>query len=195
MSHPRQSVRLHLGCGKRYLPGWIHIDLAPGPHIDFQNSIGDLSMFANSTVDTIYCSHALEYFDRVEAVNVLAEWRRVLTPEGRLFLAVPDFQALIRIYETTGNLSSILGPLYGRMPDASTSFVIYHKTVYDLSSLQAILSDSGFTNISKYDPILFLKQFDSQFDDHSLAFYPHMDRRGIQVSLCVQAHRAPSPTT
>jgi SAM-dependent methyltransferase len=187
MSLPRQSVRLHLGCGKRYLPGWIHIDLAAGPHIDFQNSIDDLSMFANETVDVIYCSHALEYFDRVEASEVLAEWRRVLTPGGRLFLAVPDFRALIRIYEITGNLSSILGPLYGRMSDAGTSFVIYHKTVYDLPSLESMLSDSGFTDISQYDPIWFLEQFDSQFDDHSLAFFPHMDRRGIQVSLCVSA--------
>ena len=187
MSRPRQSVRLHLGCGKRYLPGWIHIDLAPGPHIDFQNSIGDLSMFANETVDEIYCSHALEYFDRVEAVEVLVEWRRVLTPGGRLFLAVPDFQALIRIYETTGSLDPILGPLFGRMLGKTRDSYIYHRTTFDIRSLTSLLEECGFSDVIEYDPVSFLGNFDPDYDDHSLAFFPHMDRTGVQVSLCLNA--------
>lgn len=183
-------MRLHLGCGKRYLPGWIHIDLAPGPHIDFQNSIGDLSMFANDTVDEIYCSHALEYFDRFEVTEVLAEWRRVLTPGGRLFLAVPDFQALIRIYETTGALDPILGPLFGRMPGKGHDNFIYHRTTFDFRSLTSLLEKCGFGDVTEYDPVSFLGKLDPNYDDHSLAFFPHMDRTGVQVSLCLSAMAA-----
>jgi predicted SAM-dependent methyltransferase len=30
------EIKLHLGCGKRYIPGFIHIDLADYPHIDYK---------------------------------------------------------------------------------------------------------------------------------------------------------------
>ena len=36
--------------------------------------------------EEIYASHALEYFDKYEVVNVLKEWNRVLKPGGELKL-------------------------------------------------------------------------------------------------------------
>ncbi len=180
-------MRLHLGCGKRYLPGWVHIDLTPAPHIDFLTSIGELPMFANESINEIYCSHALEYFDRAQAANVLREWKRVLIPSGNLFLAVPNFQALIQIYETTRDLNLILGPLFGRMTGALPAQSIYHRTTFDLASLTSLLEEQGFVDVAEYDPISFLSQMDPNYDDHSLAFFPHMNRSGIQVSLCLRA--------
>lgn len=144
-------------------------------------------MFEDETVAQIYCSHALEYFDRNEVIEVLQEWRRVLAPEGTVHVAVPDFQALIRIYEITGDLQSVLGPLYGRMTGEPKAHFIYHRTVFDYKSLTSLLRDSGFKDIVKFDPISFLAQFDPNYDDHSLAFFPHMDRSGVQVSLCLKA--------
>ena len=73
-----KEVRLNLGCGKRYIPGFIHIDLDDFPHIDYKSDVSDLSMFGDNSVDLIYSSHTLEYFDRVDVLNVLKEWRRVL---------------------------------------------------------------------------------------------------------------------
>jgi predicted SAM-dependent methyltransferase len=70
------EIKLHLGCGKRYIPGFIHIDLADYPHIDYKRDIADLSIFPVESVDLIYCSHALQYFDREEALQ------RVLKPRG-----------------------------------------------------------------------------------------------------------------
>ena len=195
MGATAQPIRLHLGCGKRYLPGWVHIDVSPGPHIDFQTSIRNLSMFADETVGQIYCSHALEYFDRIEVAEVLAEWRRVLVPGGKLNLAVPNFKALMSIYLMTGSLDSILGPLYGRMNVVQSDDLIYHKTVYDKVSLTSLLNQHGFTDVSDYDPIFFLAQIDPTFDDHSLAYFPHMDRSGLQVSLCLTAERIATSTS
>lgn len=105
-------IKLHLGCGKRILDGYVHIDVSNYEHIDYNHSIGDLSMFSDNTVETIYSSHALEYFDRNEVVSVLTEWGRVLTKSGMLFLAVRDFVSLMRIYNESGDLGNILGPLY-----------------------------------------------------------------------------------
>jgi predicted SAM-dependent methyltransferase len=179
-------VRLHLGCGKRYLPGWVHIDLAEYDHLDYRRSIDDLSNFDDSTVDAIYSSHALEYFDLTQATNVLVEWARVLCDGGTLHLAVPNFNSLVKIYYETNDIKKIVGPLFGRM-DGSSDALIYHRTVYDETLLQELLHQAGFINIKHYDPINFLNNLDPAFDDHSLAFFPHMDHNGIQVSLCMSA--------
>lgn len=92
------EIKLHLGCGKRYLPGYIHIDLADYPHIDYKHDIKTLPMFEDCSVDLIYASHVIEYFDRIEVITVLKEWYRVLKEGGILRIAVPDFEALVQVY-------------------------------------------------------------------------------------------------
>ena len=64
-------LKLNLGCWHRHIPGCVYIDLCDLPHIDYKSSIDDLSMFGNETVDLIYSSHSLEYFDRKQVGNVL----------------------------------------------------------------------------------------------------------------------------
>ena len=108
-------MKLHLGCWHRVIPGWVHVDECNMPHIDFKTNIGKLNMFEDATADIIYVSHAFEYFDSQEANNVLMEWNRILKPGGKLRLAVPDFDKLVSVYSLTGDIGSILGPLYGKM--------------------------------------------------------------------------------
>ena len=107
--------KLHLGCGRRFIPGFIHVDLDDFPHIDYRHDVRSLPMFPDNTVKLIYACHVLEYFDRVEVTDVLREWRRVLAPGGTLRVAVPDFAALVRVYQTHGQLDRLVGPLYGRI--------------------------------------------------------------------------------
>jgi ubiquinone/menaquinone biosynthesis C-methylase UbiE len=180
-------LKLHLGCGKRYIPGYIHIDLADYPHIDFKQRVDDLSNFADNTVDLIYAFHVLEYFDRFEVKRVLAEWRRVLKPGGILRVAVPDFEALVEVYLKYKDLNLIHGPLYGRweIPSSTGPTIIYHKTCYDFVSLQRTLSDSGFINIHRYD---WRETEHKNYDDYSQAYIPHMDKEhGKLISLNVEA--------
>lgn len=66
-------LQLHLGCGKRYIPGFVHIDVDDFPHLDHRCGIDKLPMFEDDTVDLIYCSDALTYVDRQQALGVLAE--------------------------------------------------------------------------------------------------------------------------
>jgi len=182
------KVRLHLGCGKRYIPGFIHIDLCDLPHIYYKHSVDKLPMFEDNSVELIYASHVIEYFGREETEVVLAEWHRVLTSGGTLRLAVPEFPALVRVYQKTGDLGHILGPLYGRMIIDRGSYgkkIIYHKTVYDFSSLRKILEKKGFTDVHRYD---WRQTVHKDYDDHSQAYYPHMDKKdGILISLNVEA--------
>ena len=177
-----RNIKLHLGCGHRYLDGFIHVDKDVLPHIDHPDTdIGQLSMFEDSSVDLIYTCGSFEYYDREEAIVVLQEWRRVLKPDAQLNISVPNFTSIVEVYQKYKDLDGIgiLGPLYGKWKIHGDKF-IYHKTVYDEISLGNLLSEAGFRNIKKYDPHEFLP---SEYDDFSLAYVPHMDVNGIQMQL------------
>ena len=62
----KKIMKLHLGCGERYLEGYTHIDLADFEHIDYKMPVDNLSIFENNSIDEIYASHVVEYFDRDE---------------------------------------------------------------------------------------------------------------------------------
>lgn len=184
-----REIKLHLGCGKKYIPGFIHIDLDDYPHIDYKSDISNLSMFAGDSVDLIYCCHALEYFDREEARKVLKEWHRVLKTGGILRIAVPDFEALIKVYVQYKDLIMILGPLCGRIiiktPEGEK--IVYHKTVYDFKSLKEILESVGFKNVHRYD---WRETSHKDYDDFSQAYIPHMDKEhGLLISLNVECEK------
>ena len=183
---------LHLGCGSRYIPGFVQIDLADYPHIDYKRDISDLSIFDSESTDLIYCCHAFEYFDREDARKiVLPEWYRVLKRGGICRLAVPDFEAIVSLYLRNKNLEQrgILGPLYGRMVvnGPGSPKLIYHKTVYDFDSLRNLLESAGFKNVRRYD---WRETTHRDYDDFSQAYIPHMDKEhGTLISLNVEAEK------
>lgn len=182
-------TRLHLGCGKKYMPGYVHIDLNDFDHIDYKLDIRKLPVFRSNSVDLIYFCHGIEYFDRVEINQVLSEWRRVLKSSGTLRLAMPDFEALSNLYNDTKDLSLVAGQLFGRweLKDGST---FYHRTTYDFNTLYQILTKNGFNNIRRWDwREVFINELEG-YDDYSKAYYPHMDfENGKLLSLNVECEK------
>jgi len=179
--------KLHLGCWHRDFPGFINVDLCDMPHIHYKSNINELPFIADSEIDLIYCSHAFEYFDLLEAKNALAEWKRVLKTDGLLRLALPDFEALVKVYSKSNDINTILGPLYGRMEINNGSITLFHKICYDFNSLKLLLNENGFKNIKRYD---WRKTDHAQFDDHSQAYFPHMDKEnGILISLNIECQK------
>jgi predicted SAM-dependent methyltransferase len=184
----KSLLKLHLGCGKCFIPGFTHIDVADFPHIDYKLDLRDLPTFSDESAELIYCSHALEYFEAAEAPQVLREWYRVLHRGGVLRLAVPDFEALVEVYRRYRDLSLILGPLYGKVGiRGAPQQVIYHKTVYDFSSLERVLENVGFRNVRRYD---WRQTIHKDYDDCSQAYIPHMQKEtGLLISLNVEADK------
>jgi predicted SAM-dependent methyltransferase len=178
-------MRLHLGGGKRFIPGFVHIDLSDYPHIDYRHDIRTLPMIEAGTAELIYSSHVLEYFDRIEVLDVLEEWKRVLQPRGVIRLAVPDFEALSALYARNHDLGQIIGPIFGRWPVPGTSTTVYHRTVYDYASLKSVLETAGFSDVRRYD---WRKTVHKDHDDYSQAYVPHLDKEhGTLISLNVEA--------
>ena len=108
-------IKINLGCGWRnFGKDWIHIDGGDYLHLDSKNIIN--LPYKDNSADLIYASHVIEYFNREEIEGVLNEWIRVLKPNGKLRLAVPNFKEMVTMYLNGDiNLESILGPLYGKM--------------------------------------------------------------------------------
>jgi len=182
------KVKLHLGCGKRFLPGYVHIDVDTYPHIDYQADIRQLSMCDTESVDLIYNCGTFEYFDRFEAVEVLSEWRRALKDGGTLRISVPNFDSVVQVYLQNGkdlDGEGILGLLYGRIEieTAGGDTTLYHKTVYDFHSLEKLLNLAGFENVRAYD---WEEVLPPDYDDYSMAYMPYKDKSGIQMSLNIE---------
>jgi len=175
-------TKLHLGCGKRYLKGWTHIDLVTYPHIDHVIGINNLDIYQNNSVDGIYACHCLEHFKRGEVLNVLCEWFRVLKEGGEIHISVPDFEAMTNEYHSNGRiLEPIMGLLYGRQ---DYEYNIHYHT-FDFKLMEKLLTKAGFCNIGRYEWQDFLPE---GFDDFSRAYLPHMDfNKGRLMSLNITA--------
>jgi predicted SAM-dependent methyltransferase len=176
-------MKLHLGCGKRFIPGFIHIDAIDYPHVDHVTSIDSLSFIPDNTIDLIYNCHVLEHFKRRDVPRILAEWLRVLRPGGTLRVAVPDFAALSKLYQMNGDLGQIIGALIGRQD------YLYniHYNVFDYNTLKICLETVGFKEIRHFN---WRETEHADVDDFSQAYIPHMDKEnGILISLNVECSK------
>ena len=163
------KIKLHIGCGKRdFGKGWVHIDSQRLPHITHHN-IAKLP-FKDATVSVIYASHLIAYFDREEIIQILKEWNRVLKVGGTLRISTPDWNVLRKLD------TPLVGPLYGKMG----SPVIYHKTVYTMSSLMDVLLAAGFHRFRTYDHYT---TEHAHIDDHSAAYF-----NGNLISLNIECN-------
>ena len=164
------KCKINVGCGPRnFGKDWIHIDGGDYPHLNGKDIM--LPHFDHDSVDVIYASHVIEYFDRILVQGLISIWRDKLKEGGLLYLAVPDFRKLASLYvEDKCILYEIIGPLYGRMQ--MDEAWIYHKTVYDYDTLYGLMYSCGFTGIQEW---AILKD---GYDDYSQAM-----KKGVRISL------------
>jgi SAM-dependent methyltransferase len=181
-----ELLKLHIGCGKRFIRGFVHIDQVEFPHVDHVQDIRRLSNFGDASASLIYACQVIEYFDREEVLGVLTDWRRVLAPGGVLRLSVPNFPMIAQLYQSGIPLEKFLGTLYGRIPDGKGAF-IYHRTTYDEPSLTELLAGLGFREIRLWD---WRQTEHADVDDFSQAYFPHMDKEnGTLFNLNMQARK------
>jgi predicted SAM-dependent methyltransferase len=92
-----RPLKLHLGCGRQYLHGYVNIDYPLSEHTvqDFSvaDVFGDITQIAclPNTIDEIRLHHVFEHFNRPTALALLCAWYMWLKPQGLIYIEVPDF--------------------------------------------------------------------------------------------------------
>jgi SAM-dependent methyltransferase len=158
------ELNLHIGCGRKLLPGWVNIDVDPAPlSINVLRGLP----FGAASARHVFVSHFLEhlFFPR-DVKPFLGELRRVLAPGGIVRIVVPDIEQCVEAY--TANDRAFFGsrretwPWWPENPTRLEDFLAYagagpepaylfesHKYGYDFETLSRVLEDAGFVGIRR----------------------------------------------
>jgi len=183
-------TKLNIGCGKHNLGNdWIHIDGEDYPHIEYHN-LRKIPLEDNS-VDLIYSSHTIEYFDRQEIKNILKEWKRLLKTGAKLQLVVPNFDTIASLRCLGIPLEEMEMTLFGRMK--MNQNLIYHKTCWNKEELSNLLTSLGFCNIKNFSSKSKLLNFGTIITKRILwNIFPR--RRGQLMSLYLEGEKEENHT-
>jgi predicted SAM-dependent methyltransferase len=89
---------LNLGCGSRFHPEFVNIDVAhPSPHVRAYDLTQGVPL-PEDTFDLVYHSHLLEHFNREKALDFMKQCYRVLKLHGIIRVVVPDLEQIARTY-------------------------------------------------------------------------------------------------
>jgi len=89
---------LNLGCGQRFHPEWVNLDLHPAHSSVHKWDLQKDLPFPDESFDVVYHSHVLEHFSKADGLQLLNRCRRVLKPNGILRVAVPDLERIAQLY-------------------------------------------------------------------------------------------------
>jgi SAM-dependent methyltransferase len=158
---------LHVGCGAaapEKLPGFffpagewreIRLDIDPAVDPDVIASITDMASVPDASVDAVWSSHNLEHLFPHEVPLALAEFRRVLKPDGFALMTMPDLRQIAALVAADRLMEpaylSPMGPitpldmLYGHGGSlASGNAFMGHRGGFTARSLEAALRAAGF---------------------------------------------------
>ncbi len=144
--------KLHLGCGAIILPGWLNVDINPGPG-GVQCDLTKPLRMASATVDYVFNEHFLEHLDRAQGVALLRECYRVLRKGGVLRIITPDLQVLMTDYVTKNleRVKEVWRPATPAQMFNEGMRLWGHQFVYDADELVLVLREAGFTMITRAD--------------------------------------------
>lgn len=168
MSENKKKV-LHVGCGEpnpQKLPemfrndAWqeVRLDINEAVKPDIVASMIDMHMVEDNSFDALYSSHNVEHLFRHQVPVALKEFFRVLKPEGKFVVTLPDVQA-VSAFIAEGTLDEALyqspaGPiapidiLYGWTKSiAEGNHFMAHKTGFTAKTLAKHMLSAGFSNV------------------------------------------------
>lgn len=165
-----QKSFLHVGCGKHKKNNttltfasddWreIRLDIDAKVEPDIVASMLDMNVIADSSMDAIFSSHNLEHLYPHEVPIALAEFWRVLKPEGFAVVSCPDLQSIGQflvsnqltdtIYQSAAGPISPLDILYGhRQSIAEGSIYMAHHCGFTDKVLVDTLITARFASIA-----------------------------------------------
>lgn len=135
---PLPCARLNLGAGAVHLAGFMNIDRKTGGEV-YPLNVPD------GMVEELVASHILEHFGFQEVESVLRDWVRALKPGGRIRIAVPDFESLVRAY-ANGEQFHLQGYVLGSQTDSNDR----HGSLFDRDTLTELLLTVGLERVGNW---------------------------------------------
>jgi len=198
--------KLQLGSGSNHLPGWLNTDSHMVRTNNAYLNITEAFPFPDRTFNYIFCEHTIEHIHFNQAVAMLSECYRVLSPGGKIRLATPNLEVYLRLYQ--GGDESILKESTAEMfnswilkgfheaknyhpisNEPSALFVINdlfrnyeHKFIYDFRTLAQILSHVGFSDVCECSVGI-------SSDENFNGLETHNDRINGFLTVVVEARR------
>lgn len=159
---------LHVGCGHNRKDqttsgfakeNWkeLRFDINESVEPDYVGTMTDMSAVETSSMDALYSSHNIEHVYAHEVPKALAEFKRVLRPDGFAIITCPDIQAICALVAegklTAQAYSSEAGPitphdvLYGHGASlAAGNLFMAHRCGFTQKVLAKTLEASGFVS-------------------------------------------------
>jgi predicted SAM-dependent methyltransferase len=161
---------LHVGCGNKRkdrttngfnTDHWqeLRFDIDESVTPDLVGTMTDMSSVASESVDAIFSSHNIEHLYPHEVPVALAEFLRVLKPNGFAVITCPDLQAVCALVAedrlTEPAYTSPAGPitpldiLYGlRSSMQKGNLYMAHRCGFTQKVLTGTLQSSGFKRVA-----------------------------------------------
>lgn len=162
-------VFLHVGCGRQRkaettkgfdTPDWreVRLDIDPAVKPDIVGSMTDMAAVADGSMDGLFSSHNIEHLYPHEVGVALAEFRRVLTPDGFAVITCPDLRSVAQLvaedrltdvaYPSSAGPISALDMIFGHQADlARGNLYMAHRTGFTSTTLEAALRDASFARV------------------------------------------------
>jgi hypothetical protein len=97
-------VQLNLGCGDRYVDGWLNVDLWTMPHrADQRVDLTSELPWPTGSVERVYAGHVLEHLTIDDAERLLARLRDCVVLNGAIMLVGPDVERGRQLLGETGS--------------------------------------------------------------------------------------------
>jgi len=181
------AAHLHLGCGPKYLPGFVNIDGNLFSKIDLWLDVRNGLPFGANSVDSIYSTHMFEHFYSDELSRLLEECVRVLKPGGGVRLIVPNLESAIRAYGAGENQWFDSFPRdFQSLGGRFSNFIFcdgQHRTAFDFTYLDEVLRKAGFREVER------AAEGKSRLYGSSVPPYQPRDSGDLPHSLYVEAFK------
>ncbi len=159
---PGALRKLHIGCGRNVLEGWLNSDLYPRAktilHLDATRPFP----LEDDWLDYIFSEHMIEHVPYSEGVYMLGECHRVLRDGGSVRISTPNLEFLLGLYggERSQQENEYIQWMTDRyLPDApycEDVFIINnhmrrwgHCFIYDEKTLRAAMEKAGFRDVTR----------------------------------------------
>ena len=155
-----------LGSGSSYVNNFINIDFFGNKMIDYGMDLRFPFKIESNSINGIFSEHTFEHLSHLEVDNALSECCRILKPEAKIRIIVPDLSILIERYcssddEWFQNWQDLvlkdpsrhyMKKYFSKMFAINfTANYYFHKSFWDFESLEKALSTHGFIYIIKCD--------------------------------------------